>query len=447
MSARFLPPGRRASIATCVALVLAACSGPQPRAPGRPVPAEVIESPEPAQSAVPEMDVPVSPPTAVSTWERLRQRFVLSGCNDSDTVLKQAQHLTAAPDRFSLAWQQAMPFLQIVVDEIERRGLPGEIALLPYVESRYQQLPGKAGGPAGMWQLMAPTARGHGVHVSATYDGRLDPFESTRAALDLIERLDREFADWRLASMAYNAGEYRIKRALRGRPTTALTPASLAKLQVNPVTHQFLERVLALSCIVKDPDRFKVRLPPVAPEDTLEAINLDAPVDFNLAARLANVAIDDLRRYNAASLAGSFSAAAPPKLILPKRAIEKFVSAISRIPEKKRMHWKVLRIDADTTLQALAGLHEIPVEALAVANGASDDSEVDAGRILLVPGCDPVSCAGPDVKTHEIRSGDTLSAIARRYGVRVAELMQWNTLRKDSTLRTGMRLHVRAPGY
>ena len=111
------------------------------------------------------------------------------------------------------------------------------------------------------------------------------------------------------------------------------------------------------------------------------------------------------------------------------------------------MHWKVLRIDADTTLQALAGLHEIPVEALAVANGASDDSEVDAGRILLVPGCDPVSCAGPDVKTHEIRSGDTLSAIARRYGVRVAELMQWNTLRKDSTLRTGMRLHVRAPGY
>ncbi|MFZ1391927.1 MAG: transglycosylase SLT domain-containing protein, partial [Dokdonella sp.] len=154
------------------------------------------------------MDVPVSPPTAVSTWERLRQRFVLSGCNDSDTVLKQAQHLTAAPDRFSLAWQQAMPFLQIVVDEIERRGLPGEIALLPYVESRYQQLPGKAGGPAGMWQLMAPTARGHGVHVSATYDGRLDPFESTRAALDLIERLDREFADWRLASMAYNAGEY-----------------------------------------------------------------------------------------------------------------------------------------------------------------------------------------------------------------------------------------------
>lgn len=376
----------------------------------------------------------------------MRGRFALPGCDYRPQVTQWAQRYTIGPAYFAATWREAMPSLLLVLDELDHHDLPGEFALLPYVESHYRPLQTDGNRAAGIWQLMPATARAMGLRVDGDYDARLDPVESTRAALDLIERFNREFGDWRLVNMAFNAGEYRVKRLLGDRPAASLTPQELASIKLSPTTHEHLDKLLALACIVREPERFGVDLPEPQPGDRLDRIELDAPIDLRVAARLAGIEPQQVRRLNAAHRSHRMATDVPPYLLLPSDRVGDFRLASAELPTPLWLQWRESRVSKPVRLDALAESAGIPAPALARANGLRPDSELRAGSGILLPGAETVPVpASERAPTHVVRSGDTLFAIARRYRLRLSELLRLNRLGADAVLRPGDRLRLGPP--
>jgi membrane-bound lytic murein transglycosylase D len=367
----------------------------------------------------------------------------MDGCDYRPQVLRWARIYTRSPRHFAASWDRAMPFLLLVADEIERRGLPGEFAMLPYVESGYEPVAARGDRAAGMWQLMPDTARGEGLLVTADYDGRLDATASTRVALGLVERFEQEFGDWRLADMAFNSGEYRVRRLLKGRDAHALSAAELGKLAFNPITHDHLDRLLALSCIVADPARFGVTLPEPDADDRLKAITLQSGMDVRLAARLAGVDPASMQRFNAAYRRHRMVSGVPHELLMPASRVERFESAAQTIPVAFWSDWREQRAARTSGLAAWAAEIGIPLAALAAANAIDEDSTVGPSQRLLLPGRDSAEDRAPSPDaTHVVRSGDTLSGIARRHHVPLAEVKRLNPSATARTLHPGDRLRL-----
>lgn len=344
-----------------------------------------------------------------------------------------------------------MPFLLLVVDELDRRDLPGEFAMLPYVESLYQPIAAQGNRPAGMWQLMPGTARAGGLAIGNRYDTRLDALASTKVALDLIERYDRQFADWRLADMAFNSGEFRVRKLLGGREASALSADELAALPFNAATHEHLDRVLALACIIDDPQRFAVELPEPTEDDRLLGVPLEAGMDLRLAARLAGVQLDDLKRWNAGYLRDRMPEDALHQLLLPAKRAGTFLAASDSVPTELWGDWREQRVSHSGDLASWAARLGVPASVLATANGVGEDATITPSMPLLLPGREPEPAkpayAGTTAlpRLHKIAPGDTLSSIAQRYGVPLQRLKRWNPQAKG-VLRPGQQLRVRAAG-
>ncbi len=425
-------------------LVLGACSAPQPRPDLNPVVVEPVIS---LPTTRPEVTKP--PPLNVSKpappWQRLRERFAFLDCENNPAVLREARRYTSNPHRFSENWRKALPLFLLVLEQIERRDLPGEFALLPYVESHYRQLPAKGHGPAGMWQLMERTAVDQGLKVNRSLDERLDARASTAVAIGLLERYDRQFSDWRVANLAFNAGEYRVKRALGNRQARQLDREQLASLRLSKTSHEHLARLMALSCIINDPQRFSVSLPSVEELIALESLELPSPIDLRLAAVLAGLPLEELLRFNAAWAGPEKPFGPASQLSLPPRSVKPFELAMALIPDDMLSNWHTRRINSSTTLESLASRLDISPLLLARANGLDPELPLKIGQELLLPGPAPNSTNTTSAQTHTIRRGDTLSTIARRYGVQLSELLRWNTLTTKSILKPGVSLRVRSP--
>lgn len=261
-------------------------------------------------------------------WTRVRSGLQMPGCDYHPQVDFWAKRFTARPAQFAGSLRKAMPFLLLVMDELERRQLPAELLLLPYIESHYRPVASSGNRPAGIWQLMPATARMHGLTVNDDYDGRLDAVASTTAALDLLERLERQFGDWRLVNMAFNAGEFRVKGALPDAAET-LSARELARINVTPTTHEHLFKLLGAACVIRDPARFAVRLPEPRRSDQLRAVQLEQEMDLRLAAHLAGMDVADLRYFNAGYRSPSARAR---QLLLPLPRLAAFESAAAQLP-------------------------------------------------------------------------------------------------------------------
>jgi membrane-bound lytic murein transglycosylase D len=397
--------------------------------------------PPPPPPAVPDVPVQVSP------WQRLRDRFAMTTCDYRPQVVRWAQRYTKSPRRFAASWERSMPFLLIVVDELERRGLPGEFAMLPYVESGYEPVSARGDRPAGMWQLMPDTARGEGLVIDADYDGRLDAQASTIAALTLIERYQKQFGDWRLADMAFNSGEFRVKGLLRGRDARTLSAAELGKLTFNQITHDHLDRLLALACVVSDPDRFNVELPEPTPGDRLEMVALQSAMDVRLAARLAGMEPADMKRFNAGYRRNRMAGAGPYRLMMPADRVQRFHGIAQTIPVELWNDWREQRATRTSGIASWAAEAGVPVAVLAAANALAETTTVGPTTRLLLPGreTDTETTDAPSrASVHVVKSGDTLSAIAHRYDVPLAQLKRLNPAVNGKLLRPGARVRVDA---
>jgi peptidoglycan lytic transglycosylase D len=436
----------RALTLAVAAALLAACS----TAPERPaIPAPTIEPPPASPAAAPAPSPEIEPPEphanaeAVSPWQTLRDRFAMKSCDYRPQVERWARRYTASPRHFRAGWERAMPFLEIVVDELERRNLPGEFAMLPYVESGYEPVAARGDRPAGMWQIDPDTAREEGLVITPDYDGRLDVAASTTAALSLIERYQKAFGDWRLADMAFNSGEYRVKNLLKGRDAHALTAAELGKLAFNPITHDHLDRLLALSCIVADPARFGVTLPEPSADRRLKTIILQSGMDVRLAARLAGLEPADMKRLNAAYRRNRMVSGMPYQLLMPATSVERFQLAAQSIPVALWNDWREQKAARTSGLASWAAEVGIPVAVLAAANAIGESETVGPTTRLLLPGRDADAPEKPAPRSsYVVKSGDTPTSIAHECGVSLVELKRMNPKLDPKRLRPGERLHI-----
>ena len=448
-------------------ILLAACSTPAVRHTA----SESIVPPPPPV-AVSDLTIePKSPPplsnnTPASPWPRLRARYAMPGCDYSPTVRQFAAQMAASPTNLSAALKDAMPFLLIVTEQIEKYDMPGEFAFLPWVESSYNMIPARGDGVAGMWQLMPFTARENGLRVDADYDGRLDVTASSRTALGLLKQYKQSFGDWRLANMAFNAGENSVRAALGNR--RSITPTEIAKLRLNQVNYEHLIKLLAVSCIVSEPERFRVELPEPESSDVLAQLELQAPVDLRLAAKLAGIDVGELQRLNPAYIKGRMPERGPFHLLVPatrRAAVEK---ALGMLPQYAWQNWREVKLQQPQSLDTLSMAYDVDAVALGQINHVGAATTLPAGTKLMVPGrgIDAPSVAGIAVAsvseaaaksstravvaagkegTCTVRSGDTLWDIANRYGVRMEDLLHWNRLSRNATLRLGQKLLLSAP--
>ncbi|MFI4968751.1 MAG: transglycosylase SLT domain-containing protein [Lysobacterales bacterium] len=363
-----------------------------------------------------------------SPWPRLRQSFTMRGCDYRTEVQRRARAYAQNPRAFTASWRRAMPFLLLVVDELRKRDLPGEFAMLPYLESGYRPLATHGDRPAGMWQLVPDTAREAGVEIDADYDGRLDALASTSAALDLIARYYREFADWRLADMAFNSGEFRVRKLLGERDARSLSADELGRFAFNPVTHDHLDRLLALACIIDDPARFGIHLPEPHADDHLQEIVLETSMDLRLAARLAGVGVGDVKTWNAGYRHDRMAGTAVHRLLLPAAQVERFRAGADAVPRTLWRDWHEQPAARTSGIGSWAAQSGVPVAVLALANALDENATVMSSTRLLLPGREPQPNDAPhassatSARSHTIAAGNAPSGVAHRHSVPLRRL-------------------------
>ncbi|WP_159015315.1 transglycosylase SLT domain-containing protein [Cognatiluteimonas profundi] len=322
-------------------------------------------------------------------------------------------HFAAAPARLAAPSSDVMPLFGYVVDAVRAAGLPTEYALIPFVESGYKPGARSAGGPAGLWQMIAVTARDHAVPIRAGYDGRLSPVDSTRAAVRYLKTLHGMFAgDWRLAVMAYNAGEYRVFSALRqsGQVARSADPEKLTSL--SGITRAYVRKLHALSCLFDQADDDNAWLQALdRPVPILRAIAVP-PGTTSLRAWSAVNGWDSaqMQRLNPAFADGRIASAGHPDILAPAASTSPAMGA----PAGR---------DGDAGSAAAPDADKAtPVAAMATADS-------------------------PARRTHRVSRGDSLQRIAKRYKVRLGDLLLLNGLASRSVLRPGMVLKLdAAPG-
>jgi membrane-bound lytic murein transglycosylase D len=444
----------RLLLVACAGLALAACAT-APRPP--------VAAPEEAVAAAPPVAVPGAPPPdpapvkpppepaeapaarePAAGWPALAASFEFARCDDAAAAVRRWTRVyTANPKRFEDMLRRALPFLGYVQGEVLAAKLPGEFVLLPLVESSYVAFASKGNRPAGIWQFMPVTARHFGLAVGPAYDARLDVAAATRAAVEYLTYLGGRFErDWTLVNMAFNAGEYRVRGAL-ARARRGGAPLAHDQLALSPITHEHFAKLTALACIVREPERWHVRLPERDSQPLLAALPLAAATDVALLARVARSDVASLERFNPAARGGRLPAGA--MALVPASEAAAAATRLERVPRELRTGWRM----ADTRSRdwnALAG-SGVDAALLAELNDAAPDA-APPPRVLArsrSAAAGGVAAAADAAGRYAVRAGDSLWLIARRFGVSVASLLQWNALPTRHVLRPGQLLWVAAP--
>ena len=338
---------------------------------------------------------------------------------------------------------RARPYLAYIVREVERRGLPLEFALLPVVESAFRVSAYSPKGALGLWQFIPSTGRLYGLKQNWWYDGRRDVVASTRAALEYLSKLLRDFhGDRLLAVAAYNWGEGNVRRSMsrnraRGRPTDVWS------LRLPRETRAHVSRLLAFAAIVKEPGRYGVVLEPIPDHVQFESVPLDGQIDLGVAADLAGITLTEIYRFNPGFKRGATAPNGPHRLQLPPHAVETFRTSLANLQVEKRMRWTSHKIVRGDTLGAIARRYRTTVTELMTLNRLTSD-RILAGRSLMVP--TSMVPTSPAV-IHVVESGDTLSGIARRHGTTVLALTEVNRINRTAILRPGQKLRLIPVAY
>ncbi|GMQ95841.1 MAG: LysM peptidoglycan-binding domain-containing protein [Gammaproteobacteria bacterium] len=404
------------------------------------------------------LSLDVATPEKADLWQRARMRFVMEVEDDRPRLDREIEWFQRNQEYVDRVAERARLYLHHVVSEVERRNLPGELALLPVVESAYQPFAYSPARASGIWQFIPSTARLYGLRYSWWYDGRRDVVESTRAALDYLEQLYAEFSgDWLLALAAYNSGAGNVRKAIR-RNVRAGKPTDFWSLRLPRETRSYVPRLLAIRAIVARPDQYGLALKPIPDTPYFAETRLDGQIDLALAAKMAKVSLDELYLLNPGFSRWATDPAGPHRLLLPVNAIPGFEQRLAELPANQRVRWHRHVIESGDTLGTIARKYRTSVSALQQANNLRGTT-IRKGRSLIVPVASQsladyrlsadmrrsmrrrIPGSGNKI-IYRVRRGDSLWVISRRFEVSVNKLARWNGLAKSSVLRPGQKLVI-----
>jgi len=385
-------------------------------------------------------------------WERIRNGFAMNELN-SKLVAKHEKWYARHPDYVDRMTDRARRYLYYITEEVERRGMPTEIALLPMVESAFNPGAYSVSRASGIWQFIPSTGKIFGMEQNWRYDGRRDVINATNGALDYLQKLHDMFGDWQLALAAYNCGEGAVQRAQaynrkHGRPT------NYASLKLLKETRNYVPKLMAIKNIIADPAKFALALPEIRNEPYFAVVATANHMDVKLAAQLADISEEEFTALNPAHNRPVILQDNTDLILLPIDKMETFSTNLENY-DKPLVSWQSYQPKKGERLDKLAPRFGLSVENLKLVNGISRHGNISTGQTLLVP------INGEESETafeafnmnladdhgratrHRVRRGETLSHIARRYHVSVAKLRQWNGTIK--IIRIGQTIAVAQP--
>jgi len=399
------------------------------------------------------------PPGGQDLIGRIRAGLRVAGTQDPAVDAQFAWFLNH-PDYLERVLSRAESYLYHIVESLERRGMPTDLALLPVVESAFDPFAYSHGRAAGLWQIIPGTGRRLGLKQNWWYDARRDVLESTRAALDYLQYLNDLFdGDWLLAVAGYNSGEGNVARAMR-RAQAAGEPTDFWHIRrfLPAETRTYVPRLLALQRLVNTPDEYGVSLPIIPDVPYFEVVETEGQIDMALTAELAGLSTDQLYRLNPGVNRWATDPDGPHRILVPVDQAAGFAAALADLGAGERVRWSRHRVRPGETLGQLAFAYQTTPAVLMEVNGLRGDM-IRIGQNLMVPhavknlGDYTQSLDARTARTqsqpregqrqsHVVRSGDSLWSISRQYRVAVNELARWNAMAPGDLLNVGRELVV-----
>ncbi|WP_051243331.1 transglycosylase SLT domain-containing protein [Azohydromonas australica] len=481
-----LPPCWRTLLSLAAAAALSACAtAPMPGGPVTPedvaaappvtpaVAPDVVVMPLPSESAPAPVAAPVDPlrpdesvdlnanSARIDLWSRVRSGFTVPDL-DNDHVRRAEQWYSSRPDYVQRMTERGGRYLYHIVEEVQRRGLPTELALLPFIESAFNPQAMSTAKASGMWQFMPATGRDFELRQNIFRDDRRDVLASTRAALDYLTRLYGMFNDWHLALAAYNWGEGNVQRAV-ARNAKAGLPTDYESLRMPDETRYYVPKLQAVKNIVMRPDNFALSLPPLENHPYFLGVPIQRDIDVALAARLAGLTLDEFKALNPQMNQPVILAAGTPQVLLPYDNASIFLNNLSR-HRGQLASWTAWVAPRTMRPADVAKELDISEADLREANRIPLRMLVKAGSTLIVPRTEDRAhdvaghiaenasiALAPDVPPLQRvvvkagRKGETVAAVARRTHTTVAQLAAWNKVSAKGRFAPGSSVVMYLP--
>jgi membrane-bound lytic murein transglycosylase D len=392
-------------------------------------------------------------------WARIRRGFAMPTL-ETEHVRQHEQWYATRPDYLQRMTDRSRKYLFHIVEELERRNMPTELALLPFVESAFNPQAVSSARAAGMWQFMPATGKDFALKQNVFRDDRRDVLASTRAALDYLQKLHGMFGDWHLALAAYNWGEGNVGRAIQ-RNQRAGRGTAYTDLNMPDETRNYVPKLQAVKNIIANPEQFRAELPMINNHPYFQSVTLDRDMDVELAARLADVNLDDFKALNPQLSRPVILAAGTPQILLPWDNATVFKRNYDAHSEGKFATWTAWSAPATMSVAEAARRVGMNENELRNANSIPPRMLIKAGSVLIVPR----SGSGQDVTSHVadhgqlslapeivtrrtvVRAGkrETVATLARRYRLNPAQVGEWNQLSASAAFKPGQQVVLHLP--
>lgn len=377
----------------------------------------------------------------LDVWAQLRQEFRFQFNPNHRPIRQQIRWFQRNPHYLYQTLEKAAPLVCYIQQQLMNRNMPGELVLVPFVESEYNTSANSHAGAAGLWQFMPQTATGFGMRINWWYDDRLDVQKSTQAALSYFDYLNDFFAgDWLLTVAAYDCGEGTVLKAIRRNEKKSLG-TTFWQLHLPHETKDYLPKLLALVAIVKNPERYGFTLPPLS--DTSDLQDVEVPAHLPLTA-IAGLADTEFTQFMALNPEFKQPTTGPRKhmhILLPCEKAALFRSNLAVNPSLFKRTWLYHSVLLGDTLSGIAKKHKTTVTMLMKINQL-DNTRIYQKQKLLVPNTQVALNNKVARYTYIVKTGDTLSQIAHTTQSTVAKLKAQNALHGD-IIRPGRLLIIR----
>jgi membrane-bound lytic murein transglycosylase D len=398
--------------------------------------------------AIPTIDLTAVPP---DLWDRIRTGFSMPNLSSPEVQDRQIWY-ASQPSYVKRMVERSKRYLYYIVEELEKRGMPTELALLPMVESAFNPMAYSRSHASGLWQFIPSTGKNYHLQQNSWYDGRRDIVASTGAALDYLQFLYEMHGDWHLALASYNWGENAVARAIEKNRAKGL-PTDYLSLTMPTETRYYVPKLQALKNIIANPHSFGVDLEPVPNTPYFVTVEKTRDMDVRLAAKLADMPLAEFLALNPGHNRPVIVANGTPALVLPADRAKVFLANLEG-HDQPLVSWNMYTLRRGDKLDHIAARSGISLARLKEVNGIGHRTKVGPGYQLMLPlkgaSLEPLPAmfqppSTPETRiavrkvSYTVQRGDTLPRIAQRYKVSADDLRRWNQIGR---LAAGQRLVI-----